>query len=101
VPLVSIRPVQTKFSDSMTDEDISRIESYEVDVLLRLGFRILRGKILRCARFGAWSYHHGDNRVNRGGPAGFWEVVLGLPETGSILQILTEMAGPLSLLFQD
>ena len=41
-------------------------------------------------RFGVWSYHHGDNRVNRGGPAGFWEVVEGHPVTGSILQVLSE-----------
>lgn len=90
VPIVPVQPVQTKFSDSLTDEDITRIESYQVDVFIRLGFRILRGKILRSARFGVWSYHHGDNRVNRGGPPGFWEVLLGWPETGSVLQILTE-----------
>lgn len=39
---------------------------------------------------GVWSYHHGDNLVNRGGPAGFWEFFRKEREIGSILQILTE-----------
>jgi hypothetical protein len=90
VPLIAVRPVQTEFCDSLTDEDVAAIDSYHLDVLIRMGFRILRGKVLECARFGVWSYHHGDNRVNRGGPAGFWEVLLGWPETGSTLQILTD-----------
>jgi hypothetical protein len=42
------------------------------------------------ARYGVWSYHHGDNLVNRGGPNSFWEVMQGDPVTGSVLQILTE-----------
>lgn len=90
VPMIRVKPIQTKFSDSLTDEDIRQIDSHKVDVLIRMGFRILRGKVLTVARYGVWSYHHGDNYVNRGGPPGFWEVVLGWPETGSILQILTE-----------
>jgi len=46
--------------------------------------------VLKIARHGIWSYHHGDNSVNRGGPAGFWEVMDGVPVTGSVLQVLTE-----------
>src|SRR2546427_6485060 len=36
------------------------------------------------------SYHHGDNRVNRGGPPGYWEVMESSPVTGTMLQVLTE-----------
>jgi hypothetical protein len=90
VPSVSIKPIQKEFSDYLTRDDVLKIKSSNIDVLIRLGFRILRGEVLSCARCGVWSYHHGDNRINRGGPAGFWEVLEGWPETGSILQILTE-----------
>jgi hypothetical protein len=34
--------------------------------------------------------HHGDNEINRGGPPGFWEVVLNEPYTGVTLQRLTK-----------
>jgi hypothetical protein len=90
VPTVAIRPRQTKFSDYIEDKDIEEIRKYDLDVFIRLGFRILRGKILQVAKYGVWSFHHGDNNVNRGGPAGFWEVLEHQPATGSILQILTE-----------
>ena len=74
VPIVEVAPRQTKFSDLIEDADIERIKEYRLDVLVRLGFRILRGRILTAevARCGVWSYHHGDNMVNRGGPPGFW-----------------------------
>ena len=60
-------------------------------MLIRLGFRILRGGILTAAPHGVWSYHHeGDNDRYRGGPPGFWEVMEGTPVAGTILQRLTE-----------
>lgn len=90
IPCITVKPIQKSFSDYFREDDIERIKSYHVDVLIRLGFRILRGEALTCARYGVWSYHHGDNRINRGGPAGFWEVLAGWSETGAILQILTE-----------
>jgi hypothetical protein len=84
------RPRQTKYSDYWSDEDVARARAAELDVVWRLGFRILRGDALRIARHGVWSFHHGDNRVNRGGPAGFWEVMEEHPHTGLVLQVLSE-----------
>jgi methionyl-tRNA formyltransferase len=86
---LSVTPIKKRFSDYFTPEDVARVTSHDLDVVLRLGFRILRGDALRIARFGVWSYHHGDNLVNRGGPPGFWEVMEGQPVTGTVLQILS------------
>ena len=90
VPVLDVRPRRTKHSDYFEDADLDTIRGYDLDVAVRLGFRILRGGVLDIARYGVWSYHHGDNNVNRGGPAGFWEVMEGHPVTGSILQVLSE-----------
>ncbi len=70
--------------------DIAAIHAEEFDVLLRCGSGILRGDILTAARFGILSFHHGDNRVNRGGPPGFWEVLYQQPTTGFVIQQLTD-----------
>ena len=83
-------PKQTKYSDWIKPEDIKKILDNDLDVIVRLGFRILRGEILKSAKCGVWSFHHGDNDVNRGGPAGFWEVFQNHPVTGSILQMIGE-----------
>lgn len=87
---LTVIPKQTKYSDWIKDEDIKKIVEKDLDVIIRLGFRILRGDILKAAKCGVWSFHHGDNEIYRGGPAGFWEVFQNEPVTGSILQIINE-----------
>jgi hypothetical protein len=89
-PRLETIPISAQFSDRFPKEDIGAVKGRDLDILLRMGFRILRGEILQSARYGVWSYHHGDNKRNRGGPAGFWEVMEQWETTGSILQILTE-----------
>lgn len=90
IRMMKVKPISTKFSDRFRNEDIVKIRHYNLDLLIRFGFRILRGDILNLAKYGIWSYHHGDNMVNRGWPAGFWEVMNKWSITGSTLQILTE-----------
>ena len=85
-----VTPRMTKFCDYFPDEAIDRLVAYDVDVGVRFGFRILKGRALTIAPHGVWSYHHGDNLVNRGGPPGFWETFEAHPATGSVLQVLTE-----------
>lgn len=79
-----------KHSEYFSDEAVAKIRAANADVILRFGFNILRGEILTAARYGVWSYHHGDEQQFRGGPPGFWEMVRGVPVTGAILQRLTE-----------
>jgi hypothetical protein len=88
--VVRVTPRQTKFCDYFDDDVVQEILRHRLDVALRFGFRILKGRALEIARFGIWSFHHGDNRVNRGGPTGFWEVMEHHDTTGAMLQRLTE-----------
>lgn len=82
-------PIEKKYTDRFSRTDIEAIERAGLDVMIRFGFRIIKGEILDCARYGVWSYHHGDNREYRGGPAMFWEMYERNPVTGTILQILS------------
>jgi hypothetical protein len=88
--ILQVQPVQKGFVDRFSQEDIARIREANLDVLFRFGFRIIRGEILSCAKYGVWSFHHADNREYRGAPPAFWEMFEGNPVTGSILQVLTE-----------
>ena len=89
-PVIAVTPEMKAYSDWFPEETLGQIREFDLDVALCFGFRILKGDVLKIARHGIWSFHHGDNLVNRGGPAGFWEVMDGVPVTGSVLQILTE-----------
>ena len=85
-PIKSPSGLVYRFSEA----DIEAIKDFDLDVLIRCGSGILRGELLRSARLGIVSFHHGDNRTNRGGPAGFWEVFNKEPATGFVIQRLTE-----------
>ncbi|HNQ21940.1 MAG TPA: hypothetical protein PKK06_02490 [Phycisphaerae bacterium] len=91
VPTIDCEVVtKGKYSQYFRDEDIGAIRGYELDFVLRLAPGILRGEILTAARYGIWSYHHGDMEKYRGGPACFWEIYHGDPLTCGTLQRLTE-----------
>ena len=90
VHVVKVKPRQTKYRDYFRDKDIEKINTYKIDVFIRFGFRILSGRVLKSAKYGIWSFHHGDNDYNRGGPAGFWEFYEKWEKTGAVLQILSE-----------
>lgn len=73
-----------------SESEVAKIGAAGVDLLIRLGGRgIYRGGILVAARHGMISIHHGDNRMFRGGPPGFWEIMRNAPRTGFIVQRLT------------
>jgi hypothetical protein len=91
VPVLAVVPRRPKrFEHRFPANALQRLGEADLDVLLRFGFNILRGEILRCARYGVWSFHHGDNRQYRGTPAFFWEMYEGNSVSGTTLQLLTE-----------
>lgn len=90
VECLRVVPLRQRFVHRFPAEALEQIRARNLDVLLRFGFNILRGDVLRAARYGVWSYHHGDDAEYRGGPACFWELYEGNPLTGTMLQVLTE-----------
>jgi hypothetical protein len=86
----TVTPIQKKFSDRFPDADVEYVRSLGLDVLIRFGFRIVKGDILKAARFGMWSHHHGDNDQYRGAAHLFWEIYERNPISGCILQVLNE-----------
>ncbi len=86
---MEVTPLLGRFTDTLTDTDVASIRREDLDILIRAGFRILKGSVLDVARHGVWSFHHGDNRTNRGGPPGIWEVLEDREVTGVTLQRLS------------
>jgi hypothetical protein len=87
---LEVEPLTKGFVHRFPPPAIDAIRAKNLDVLVRFGFNILRGEILQAARYGIWSYHHGDNDFYRGGPPYFWELVEQHPRSGVILQVLSE-----------
>jgi len=75
------------FGNLLPDVGVAALE--QVDVAIRFGFGILKGKALTAPEYGVLSYHHGDLHEYRGRPAGFYEFVNGEAEVGVTIQQLT------------
>jgi len=95
-----VTPITKRFVHRFPADAIQHIRDKELDVLIRFGFNILRGEILTAARYGVWSYHHGDNDCYRGGPPYFWEVYEGNPISGAVLQVLNEQLDAGTVLYK-
>ena len=100
--LIDVKPIISKsgFVHRFDDDDIKKIREAKFDVLIRCGTGILRGDILTAAKYGIISFHHADNKINRGGPAGFWEVYNKEDSTGFTIQQLTDELDGGNVLFQ-
>lgn len=79
-----------RYSQYFSESDIDFFRSCNLDIILRFAFGIIRGDILRVARYGVWSFHHDDHLKVRGVPPGFWEVYYDHPTTGVMLQRLED-----------
>ena len=91
LPVIRCRPeFRGKYSQYFSPEDVSAIRAHDLDFILRFAFNIIRGDILSAARYGVWSFHHGDLDRYRGMPCAFWEIAKGDPVTGITLQRLTD-----------
>lgn len=89
--IIECEPVRIgRFGEGLAGEDLAKVRSADLDFILRFGFGILKGAVLEAARYGIWSFHHGDERQYRGQPPAFWEIVDGSPSVGAILQRLTD-----------
>ncbi len=90
VPVLRVLPERTDVSDLLDDADVERIRAFGLDVVLCLGFRRLRGRVLGVARHGVLSLVHGDGAASRETPAGFWEVADAEPATAVAVVRLRE-----------
>lgn len=89
--IITINPIRKKFSHYFRDDDLATINNLKLDVIIRFGFSIVRGDIHSVAQHGIWSFHHGDNRLYRGGPPGIWELVKGEKSISVTLQLLSDV----------
>ena len=59
---------------TLPEHEYERLASEDFDVLIGMSSGVARGRVLSASRHGILSWQHGDNRLFRGVPPGFWEV---------------------------
>jgi hypothetical protein len=101
VPIRKVHLRQDGIVSFLGEEDIKILKGYRLDILIKFGFENLQLEALNISKYGIWFYYHGDDRIMRGGPPGFWEVVENWPETSSALLSVGGKFSPKRVLFRS
>jgi len=84
IPAIEIKPKRDGNLDIFSIEDSKIVKEYNLDVILKHGFKILSGEILNTAKYGIWLLVHG-NHSKIAGPSGFWEIMTKQPTVEVLL----------------
>ena len=95
-PIISEKRLYYDYSN----KDLEIVKKQNLDVIIRLGSGIIKGEMLNTPKFGIFSFHHGDNKIFRGGPPGFWEVYHKKNSTGFVIQKLNNILDGGKILFR-
>lgn len=101
VPVINVAPIGENGKQRFSVSDVGKIKSYQLDILVKMGFGRLHGDVVSAATHGIWTYRWGDSCKIDDGLTGFWEVVRGWPETGASLQHLGASAESDETLFES
>jgi len=101
VPIVKVFPEYHDNVSFLSKADSKNIGEYQLDILIKFGFASLHLEELNLSKYGTWFYYHGDDRIMKGGPPGYWEVVENWSETGSALFAVGGKFSPGRVLFRS
>jgi hypothetical protein len=101
VPVLKVHLKQAGITSFLNEEDIKTLSGYHLDIVIKFGFENLQLENLNISKYGIWFYYHGDDRIMRGGPPGFWEVVENWPEASSALLAVGGKFSPRRVLFRS
>ena len=88
--LKKITPIRTKYSDYFKTAEIKKIKKLKPDIILNFSDRLIKGKILKLAKYGMIGFHYSDINFQRNGLGGFYEIIYGEKYSGVTLQRYNE-----------
>ncbi len=93
IPSLSVEKLGDEDAVRFPEDALARIRAQGIDVAVRFAAGHLSRDAAHIARYGIWSYDHGDAEHYRGGPAHFWELVERNPVSGVSLEAMTPPHG--------
>jgi hypothetical protein len=98
---IDIYPGNDFSNDSFNMHAISEIKKLNLDIIIKFGFHILKGDVLKIPKYGIWTYSIDDYTLNNIINSGFWEVIRNHPVTCSNLAILKENSDEKKVIFSS
>ena len=88
--IITSAPKPSPSTDELENSVIGRLEAANLDYLINIGFRTLAGKILRVSKKGILVFHYGDETIQRGTPALYWQFAEKWENSVVTLQLLSD-----------
>ena len=99
--ILSVCPIAENGEYHLKEEDVQRIRSENVDVVLNFWGTRITGAAVRIAKHGIWSGSPSNNSVSYGGPPCFWEVMQGKNTIEFTLRMANSETGPEMVLYRS
>jgi hypothetical protein len=93
IEVIVVSPQRPQSPECIEEDELARIRARNIDVLIDLESRALRGGILRSARHGVWSCRIGGDGNEPAEDAGYREVMESQPVIESRVRILNGNSG--------
>lgn len=101
IPELDIKTGNEYSLESGYGQWVKEITNYDLDIILKFGFHILNGDILKTAKYGILTNSIDDQKIIDGINPGFWEVVRNYPVTNSVLFILSDKINENEVVFNS
>ena len=75
IPAIIINPVLEGNFDIIGNSDIQKIQTYNLDLILKHGFNQLTSEITKLPQHGIWLLAHSDFPTHNGNYPGLWEIL--------------------------
>jgi hypothetical protein len=86
--VLKVVPIEEQGVERFREQDIDKIRSSNLDVIVYFGAGILKGGILNVAKYGVWAHHYGATASQQ--LTGFWELMEDAKITTLSLRVLAE-----------
>ncbi len=97
IPTLKVKPKRDGDSDIFSIEDSQKVKEFNLDVILKHGFKNISGEILNVAKKGIWILIHG-NHSKKSDSSGFWEILKKEPVVEVILLQLSKKSSKFRLI---
>lgn len=101
IECIETMPIKINSRDSISEKDLNEIEKFKIDIIVKLGFKDFHGNIYKMAKYGIWSYKHGNSKTTKGKAIEFWETINNRDVTVVELQILGDELNDKTLLVKS
>jgi hypothetical protein len=101
IPELNINSGTGFYCERFNSQAINEIKNFNLDIIIKFGFHILKGDILKIPKYGIWAHSIDDYKIINAINSGFWEVVRNCPVTNSALGILKEEAEEREIIFSS